>query len=188
MRYLLLLFLSFFLTCSFASNKAVMSNDKPQEKISDPSQINELRPVFKINNYSLLDELTLNQKIYKKTAPITKKFNQKNIATSSATDFVSYAAPFDQILNIYDKNKMLHSYRQYKVGKFAAKVSRVSLFKQNSKDIFTTFRIDYETGLNIVPYVEAVPFDRVSNKPLQKVAPDTKKRSTLFLIGTKIEF
>lgn len=188
MRYLLLFFFSFFLTCSFASDASVIQNENPEEKTSDASELQELKPVFKINNYSLLDEMQLNQKIYKKTVPAIKKFDQKNIATSSATDFVPYAAPFDQILNIYDKNKMLHSYRQYKVGKFAAKVRRVSLFEQNPKDIFTTFRIDYETGLNIIPYVEAVPFDRLSNKPLQNVTPDTKKRSTLFLIGTKIEF
>jgi len=181
----------FFCTCSFASDNPITPNvpvDNDQEKIAETPELKELTEAFKVNNYSLLDEMRLTQKINKKTTPAIKKFNQKNIATSNATDFVPYADPFDQILNIYDKNKMLSSYRQYKVGNFAAKVNRVTLFEQNPKDIFTTFRIDYETGLNIVPYVEAVPFDRISNKPLRNITPDTKKRSTLFLIGTKIEF
>jgi len=191
MRYVITLFFIFFFTCAFASDNSITSNDQNDtnhKKTLDTNELKDLTPVFKGNNYSLLDEMRLTQKIYKKTAPPTKKFNQKNIATSNVTDFVPYADPFDQILNIYDKNKMLSSYRQYKVGNFTAKVRRVSLFEQNPKDVFTTFRIDYETGLNIVPYVEAVPFDRISNKPMRNITPDMKKRSTLFLIGTKIEF
>ncbi|AVP87403.1 hypothetical protein phytr_4530 [Candidatus Phycorickettsia trachydisci] len=191
MRHLVFLSCIFLFTCAFASDNFIAptdQNNKKQQETLDTNEQKDLPPVFKVNSYSLLDEMRLTQKIYKKTVSSTKKFDQKNIATSNATDFIPYADPFDQILNIYDKNKMLSSYRQYKVGKFAAKVRRVSLFEQNPKDVFTTFRIDYETGLNIVPYVEAVPFDRISNKPMRNITPDMKKRSTLFLIGTKIEF
>jgi len=78
---------------------------------------------------------------------------------------------------------------KYIIGDFSA--SFYSSRKKGRESLNTvTLHLDYKLAPGIFPYIETKQIDRNSSNDFLDIRymPNNRKRSTLFLIGTKIEF
>jgi hypothetical protein len=146
-------------------------------------------------SYTLMDEIRISLKndygrIVAKTSSRTNK--QPNPTNSSLKarnfiDFSIYAPIFQDILGVYSFDSNLDTQNQYTLGNFSARLDYLIDREKQGKIPAATLHIDYNLAPGISPYIETTHFRGTSSVD-ESLSHRRHKRSTLFLIGTKIEF
>ncbi len=151
---------------------------------------------YKSYSYSLMDEMRLGAKqennygrvITKKKSKtsIQATQDQNNIEAKDLNHFFAYEDDFRNILDINNSSENSFN-NQYTIGNFSAKLNYSSIKTRQNKVNAATLHVDYELAPGVLPYFETTHF-RGGTSVDYNDKMKNKKRSTLFLIGTKIEF
>ena len=180
--------ISLFLVC--AANLDLTANSA---EIVDLSSAKSQKP-YASYSYTLMDEIKINLKndygrVIAKTSSKTNKNTYTNssiLKTNKFIDFSIYTPNFQDILGVYGGESNLGAQNQYTLGNFSAKLNYLIDRDKQDKRPAATLHIDYNLAPGISPYIETTHFRGV--KSIDGEINKRHRRSTLFLIGTKIEF
>jgi hypothetical protein len=163
---------------------------------------NEIEPLASLKNlkpynsysYTLMDEINIQSKNdYGKTVAKTNTKANKHqpsnsaIKTKNFIDSSIYDPHFQDILSVYSLDSNLDIQNQYTLGNFSARLNYFTGREKRSKAPETSLHIDYNLAPGISPYV-ATTYYKSPRSTDANLSSKRHKRSTLFLIGTKIEF
>ena len=147
-------------------------------------------------SYTLMDEIRISLKndygrIVARTSSRTNKqpyaTPNSSLKTRNFIDFSIYAPDFQDILGVYSFDSNLDTQNQYTLGNFSARLDYLIDREKQGKTPAATLHIDYNLAPGISPYIETTHFRGASSVD-ENLSYRRHKRSTLFLIGTKIEF
>jgi hypothetical protein len=148
-----------------------------------------------------MDELKLSNKneavfgkqIFQKSskALAQKRKNNPNLFSSDLeglNNFSIYSDDFRDILDIESLEQGAKLNDQYTIGNFSAKLDNSLIKRGQSKVSSLTLHVNYEVIPGIFNYIETSHLRGVNTFPTNRLNKKSRNRSTLFLIGTKIEF
>jgi len=143
--------------------------------------------LFKSYSYTLIDEMELIKDSKKQEPADLQKADKKDNLPPTFKNFLDYEKK-SEIFSIGILQTTKDS-SKYTIGDFSA--SFYSSRKKGRESLNTsTLHFDYKIAPGVFPYIETKQIDRNSSNDFLNIRylPNNKKRSTLFLIGTKIEF